>query len=104
MSDVPPNPFEETTESSPLHEADPTSIDKIFESFQQKLSLGLPREITDFEIQSAVDYYLKLRKQFLYDLEHNIKTPRAPSAPKSVSISKLSKEERIAETLKSLDF
>ncbi len=79
---------------SPLSEADPTSLDELFLRIDKKLILGIPREITEFEIESVVEYYLKERTRFIYDLEHNIKTPK----------ERKSKPKNLHEALKNLDF
>lgn len=80
--------------ASPLEEADPKSLDELFLRIDKKLIAGIPREITEFEIESVVEYYLKERIRFVYDLEHNIKTPKTRS----------SKPKDLHEALKNLDF
>ena len=81
-------------DKSPLYEADPDSLGELFARIDKKLVLGIPREINEFEIESVVEYYLKERVRFMYDLEHNIKTPR----------ERKSKPSTLSEALKNLDF
>lgn len=90
---------EEDYSSSPLYEADPKSLDEIFSSIDKKLMLGLPREITDFEIDSVVAYYRAKREIFMKDLAEGKTARIASSATKG-----LSKKEKISQAMKSLDF
>ena len=99
MSDQPQQ--DEDSSKSPLWEADPNSLDKLFEAIDKKLALNLPREITETEIERVVDYYLKGRETFMREIAEG-KTPTRRS--QNSQMSKLSKEEKAKEALKRLDF
>ena len=84
--------------NSPLYEADPKSIDEIFESFDKKLTLGFPREITDFEIKSCVEYYRKERERVAQAIADGKQMPR-----KSASTASTPKQKALA-ALKNLEY
>lgn len=67
---------------SPLSEADPESLDELFRRIDLKLAKGMPREITDVEIDRVVDYLRKQRVRFVEEQAQNIKPTRAAGAKK----------------------
>jgi hypothetical protein len=56
-------------DNSPLKEADPLSLDILFERINQKLAAGLPEQITDDELFPVV---LALRKQRSLKIEKDL--------------------------------
>lgn len=88
--------------TSPLTEADPESLDELFSRIDKKLVLGLPKEITDQDIQRVVDYYTFERIRFVQDQANFIK----PGKRASNGTSQGSKTKQLIEKLSNtkLDF
>lgn len=92
MSDAPNSPQISPLES-PLQESDPNSLDELFKRIDEKLVLGLPREISEFEIERVVSYYLRERERFIYEQAHNIKPTRGKSGLSKAEIIKVATDE-----------
>jgi hypothetical protein len=83
---------QESSTTSPLWEADPNSLDKIFDAIDKKLALNLPREITDFEIERVVDYYLRGRETFMRELAEGKQPSRKPAGSSGTTGSSKAKK------------
>lgn len=67
---------EPVVDPSPLQEADPHALERLWNRIDAKLVAGLPREIMDSDIDAVVDYYRKLRVRFMNEQVQNIKPGR----------------------------
>lgn len=80
-----PSPLEPAT--SPLTEADPTSINEMIQERVNEIFNKPPLSLTDDDLRIAVEYYRRERARFI--LESQNKVPRAvakrKAAPKSVA-------------------
>lgn len=82
---------EEDEQPSPLYEAIPESLDELFTRIDKNLVLGLPREITDTDIDRVVKYYREQRVRFVQDQANFIKPGKRAKTNKDI--------ERIIGTL-----
>lgn len=71
---------------SPLAEADPNSLDILFERINSKLCLGLPELITDDDLMPVVLALREARKKFLVEQDRLGKAPPAKRKPKIESV------------------
>lgn len=77
---------QQTSTPSPLAEADPNSIDLLFERINSKLVQGLPDLITDDDLMPVVLALREARKKFLVEQDRLGKAPPAKRKPRVESI------------------
>ena len=77
---------DQTPTQSPLAEADPNSLDLLFERINSKLCLGLPELITDDDLMPVVLALREARKKFLIEQDRLGKAPPAKRKAKVESV------------------
>ncbi len=79
------NPFDQFTETSPLNEADPNSLDELLTQRIGKIFNTPPLDLTNSDISDVVLYYRRERSRFLNDAKQVKPGRKRKTPPTSVA-------------------